>query len=258
VSLRPAAQATISGGFWGERRRVNREVSVPEGGRWLETAGNLGNLRLAAGQADGEYQVQVTTGYPWRGRVTVEVTASGAAPWGLRLRVPGWCDGARLTVNGTSSDAQPVSGWLTATRQWQPGDVAVLDLPMPVRLTEGHPRVDAVRGCLAVEKGPLVYCLEQIDQLDERLDDVAFVAGSPLVAREEPALLGGLVTVTGQGYLRQPRANGAGWWPYQAVGGAQRQQWQQVTVTAVPYSAWVNRTPGAMRVWVPRRPGDSA
>jgi DUF1680 family protein len=213
---------------------------------------------FAADVAGQRAEVKVATGYPWDGQVTAEVTASGAAPWGLRLRVPGWCGGARLTVNGTPADARPVSGWLTVTRQWQPGDVAVLDLPMPVRLTEGHPRVDAVRGCLAVEKGPLVYCLEQIDQPGERLDDLAVDAGSPLVAREEPGLLGGLVTVTGPGYLRQPAANGSGWWPYQASGGAQAQRWREVTVTAVPYFAWANRTPGAMRVWVPRRPAGGA
>jgi uncharacterized protein len=117
--------------------------------------------------------------------------------------------------------------------------------------------VDAVRGCLAVEKGPLVYCLEQIDQPGGRLDDVAVDADSPLVAHEDPGLLGGLVTVTGPGYLRRPAANGSGWWPYQAADGAGREQWHEVTLTAVPYFAWANRAPGAMRVWVPRRPPES-
>jgi uncharacterized protein len=225
-------------------------AAASEDGLWLC---QYATGSIAASVAGQPAALRVTTGYPWHGRVTVEVTASGAAPWGLRLRVPGWCDGARLTVNGTPCEARPASGWLAVTRQWQPGDVAVLDLPMPVRLTEGHPRVDAVRGCLAVEKGPLVYCLEQLDQPGGRLDDVAVDPGSALVAREEPDLLGGLVTVTGPGYLRQPGANGAGWWPYQTADGAARQQWQQVTLTALPYFAWANRAPGAMRVWIPRR-----
>ncbi|MBO0818709.1 MAG: glycoside hydrolase family 127 protein, partial [Actinobacteria bacterium] len=107
---------------------------------------------FAAEVAGERTAIQVTTGYPWQGQVTVEVTGTGPAPWGLRLRVPGWCRGASLTLNGRPADGELSGGWLAITRQWQPGDVVVLDLPLPARLTQGHPRADAVRGCVAIER----------------------------------------------------------------------------------------------------------
>jgi hypothetical protein len=197
--------------------------------------------------------VRVSTGYPWHGEVAVEVTAAGGAPWTLHLRVPAWCDKPVLTVNGERADAQQEDGWLRVTRPWQAGDTAVLELPMAPRLTAGHPRADAVRGCLAVERGPLVYCLEQGDlPAGVRMDDVAVDPGAQLRASEQPDLLGGVTTVTIPGFLRQDDG-GDGWWPYQSPdpGG---QRWQPLELTAVPYLAWANRGPGAMRVWLPRYP----
>jgi DUF1680 family protein len=220
-------------------------------------------------------RIQVTTGYPWDGRVTVEITATGTIPWRLRLRVPAWCDAARLTVNGEDANTRPAGGWLDITRRWRAGDVVVLELPLVPRLTAAHPRADVLRGCLAIEHGPLVYCLEQEDQsLDARLDDVAIPADPALRAQEQQGLLGGVVTVTATGYLRSPgeptgptgptgpagqgagQGAAAGWWPYQPAGIAGQQRWREATLTAVPYFTWGNRSIGAMRIWIPVRPPD--
>ena len=147
--------------------------------------------------------------------------------WELALRVPSWCADARLTApDGT---ARPVSpGWATLRREWQAGDTVVLELPMPVRLTAGHPRVDAVRGCRAIERGPLVYAVEQIDVTDDTaVDDLRLPAddAGALHASWQPDLLGGCVTITGPGF------------------------------TAVPYALWANREVGPMRVWLPLADG---
>ncbi|MGE5134171.1 MAG: glycoside hydrolase family 127 protein [Gemmatimonadota bacterium] len=206
-----------------------------------------GTFAAAAGE------VEVTTGYPWQGRVTVRVTASGPQPWSLHLRIPGWCAGPRIMVNGQPSPARPADGWARLQRQWEPGDVVELGLPIPARLTAGHPRADAVRGCVAIERGPLVYCLEQADQPAwARLDDVAISPGAPLDAAERPGLLGGVTTVTVPGHRRQPGpgGNGAGWWPYRPAGQQDGDRWEETTLTAIPYFAWANREPGAMRVWI--------
>lgn len=211
---------------------------------------------FAAGDGGRRLAVQVSTGYPWQGQVSVTVTAAGGEPAGLHLRVPGWCSGAAATVNGVPAAAGTADGWLHLTRQWQPGDVVMLDLPMPVRLTAGHPRADAMRGCLAAERGPLVYCLEQADlPAHARLDDVTIDADGPLRAARQPGLLGDVVTVTARGYLRRPGSPGGAWWPYQPPESAATAGWQEITLTAVPYFAWANRGPGAMRVWIPRYPG---
>ncbi|MEH0399518.1 glycoside hydrolase family 127 protein [[Kitasatospora] papulosa] len=163
--------------------------------------------------ATGVYgPVSVETDYPWDGRIAV--TAGEAGAWTLSLRVPAWASDATL-------DGEPVgTGWLRVRRRWQRGERVVLDLRLRPRLTRPDPRVDAVRGCAAVEFGPLVHCLESADQ-PRRLDEVLLDASTALEAEHRPWLLGG-VTVVRAGDL-----------------------------TAVPYAVWANRGAGAMRVWIP-------
>lgn len=217
----------------------------------------------------GGLTVRVATAYPWDGTVTVTVEdAPGALPRTVSLRLPAWCADHTLTVNGTTVEdgvegggvgggvdgAEP--GWLRITRDFTPGDTVRLDLAMPARLTVPPARVDAVRGCAAVERGPLVYCLEQTDQPD-RLDPdtVAVVPDAPLTVRSRPGLLGGVhtVTVTGRPLpADDPSDAPSADWPYPtytpAASGAPR---ESVELTAVPYYAWANREAGVMRVWLP-------
>ena len=105
----------------------------------------------------GPVELAVETGYPWSGSVTVEVVACGDAEWTLSLRVPGWARGAVV-------DGQPVApGYAELTRRWRAGDRVVLELDVSPRLTAPNPRIDAVRGCVALERGPIVYCFEADD-----------------------------------------------------------------------------------------------
>lgn len=223
---------------------------------YLATADDSG-LQLhqyATGVYGGDgLTVRVTTEYPWEGTVTVTVDeAPTALPRTLSLRLPAWCADHTLTVNGTTVEDGADSGWLRVTRAFTPGDTVRLDLAMPARLTVPSSRVDAVRGCAAVERGPLVYCLEQTDQ-PGRLDPdaIAVPPDTPLTVRNRPELLGGVRTVSVTGNrLRADDASGD--WPYlpyaSATSGEPR---ESVELTAVPYYAWANREPGAMRVWLP-------
>jgi DUF1680 family protein len=164
--------------------------------------------------------------------------------------VPAWSPRTRVAVNGEDVSDQPEDGWLRITRDWQPGDVVTMDLDMEVRVVTADPRVDATRGSVALERGPLVYCLEAVDQSGGfRLDDVVVDPAGPVTAHERPDLLGGVVTLAARGRLRsggQP----PGWWPYRGAEVAQ-QPGAEIELTAVPYYAWANREPGAMRVWIP-------
>jgi hypothetical protein len=190
--------------------------------------------------------VRVRTEYPWDGRVEVEIAETPAEPWTLSLRVPGWCSGARLDGQGVPA------GYARVRRTWRAGDTVALELPMPPRLIEPHPRIDAVRGCLAIERGPLVYCLESADApAGTTLDDVLLHAAGALEALPRPDLLGGIVAVAATGRHREA----AGWgdtWPYAPADGAQGLgDGPPVTLLAVPYALWGNRGGGAMRVWTP-------
>ena len=215
--------------------------------------------------AGAEVVADVATGYPWDGDIEVTVRETGEAPWELCLRVPGWAVGASLLVNGREapSPAEP-GGYYRAERSWRRGDTVRLGLPMDPRLTTGSHRADAVRGCGAIERGPLVYCIEQADQPPGVLVDEVVLERGDMVCQARPDLLGGVTTievpgievpgieVPGSGAVPEPGAapyyrDGPPWTgprPNLAAG-------ERARLLAVPYFAWANRGPGAMRVWVP-------
>jgi DUF1680 family protein len=211
------------------------------------------------GEASGSPVVlSVATEYPWDGRITVSVDeAATDAPWTLSLRIPQWCD--RFTVQyGEQTDDETSAaledGWLRLSRTWRTGERVVLELDMEPRLTSADPRVDAVRGCVAIERGPLVYCLEQVDNPGGGLDDVVIDTSHPLTAKHHPDLLGGVTTVLGSGYRRAMAPQG--WWPYPSgpasvANASEPEASGRIDLAAVPYFAWANRQDGAMRVWLP-------
>jgi len=198
--------------------------------------------------------LQMETRYPWEGRVKITVAETGAEPWTLALRIPGWCKYASLWLNGDIIAGGASDGtYASLTRMWQPGDVVELDLALSPRLTAAHPRVDAIRGSLAIERGPLVYCLEEEDQQPGvDLLDVCLAPNAELEAVWQEDLLGGVVTVVADG-----QAADVGDWEEQLYrpASAPETDARPVKLIAVPYYAWANRTSGAMRVWIPTHSG---
>jgi hypothetical protein len=214
------------------------------------------------GDADGAPAVvSVNTDYPRDGRIRLTVEQGPEQPWTLSLRIPEWC--GRYTLRHGSGDpvtgAVAEEGWLRVERTWAPGDEVVLELDLTPRLVVADPRVDAVRGCAAIERGPLVYCLEQADHPGGGLDDVSIDPAVPLTLKDRPDLLGGVVTVLAGGYRSIPVPSASGWWPYRTRPEAQSgsaiepaaEGGTAIELTAIPYYAWANRSSGAMRVWLP-------
>lgn len=200
--------------------------------------------------AAGAVRLIVQAGLPWNGSVSITTNGPAGVPWTLTLRVPAWSPRTRVAVNGADVSDQPEDGWLRITRDWHPGDVVTMDLDMEVRVVTADPRVDTTRGAVALERGPLVYCLEAVDQPGGfRLDDVVIDPAGPVTPQQRPDLLGGVVTLAARGRLR-PGGRSPGWWPYR-VAEIDQQPGAEVELTAVPYYAWANREPGAMRVWIP-------
>ena len=192
----------------------------------------------------------MTTDYPWDGTVTIRIAAAPAGWWELALRVPHWAEQPTLTVNGIAADTAPVDGWWVVGREWSDGDEVLLMLPLEPRLTVADPRLDATRGAVAVECGPLVYCLEAVDNPGHRLDDLTLdTAVAPKVVRRD-GRLEGAATIQTAGRVR-PQTSTL-WWPYRSAdspaGDGPR---ESVPLTVVPYYTWGNREPGAMRIWVP-------
>jgi uncharacterized protein len=191
----------------------------------------------------GPVGLEVATAYPWQGEVTVRIVRSVSAPWELALRQPAWCEDVSVTG---ASFADSGDGYRRARRIWAAGDEVRLVLGLPVQVISAHPAVDAVRGCVALRRGPLVYCLEQRDQPDElSLDDVRIDLSAPI---EAVTAADGTVRLTGLGRSGAAR-NWAGELYRPAAGRVK--PGAPVRWVAVPYYRWANRGESAMRVWLP-------
>ena len=194
--------------------------------------------------------VHMESDFPWQGRVQLTVAASDGTPWALRLRIPAWAHGWTLRVNGEAVQPAVERGYALVERAWAAGDVVDLDLPMQPVLLEANPRVDSTLHSLAIQRGPVVYCLEAADQdPDINLLDVRVNPAAPLSSNWRPDLLGGVMVVEASG-----AAVDASPWADQLYRpfGAVHETSRPTTLRAVPYYAWANRGPGAMRVWIPR------
>jgi DUF1680 family protein len=215
---------------------------------------------IAAQLRAGTVALEVRTGYPWSGGVEITVRAAPEAEFGLAVRVPAWSPGARLTLGGRPLAAAAEGGYLVARRHWQPGDVVTLDLDVRPRLSYPSRRTDALRGTVAVERGPLVYCFEQADHGEVSIEDLAVAPSmTPAALGEQPAatvlgetVLGESVAVTVPA-VRLPAAAQAAF-PDQPDDGAPADGQPAVAVAvAIPYFQWDNRDGGPMRVWLPLR-----
>jgi DUF1680 family protein len=192
--------------------------------------------------------LDVATAYPWAGDVAMTVRPASPSRFALRLRVPGWARGAALKVNGTSVEAPPVErGYAVLDREWKAGDRVELALPMPVERVVAHPKVAADAGRVALQRGPIVYCVEGADN-GKGLDGAFLSWDAPVTAEPRTDLLGGVVVLKADA----ARLDGAPDWSgtlYQAAPPV-----QAVPLVAIPYAVWDNRTPGPMAVWLPTAP----
>jgi DUF1680 family protein len=147
-------------------------------------------------------------------------------------------------VNGQPATDTPVErGYLVLDREWKPGDAVDLSLPMPPFRVEAHPRVLADAGRAALQRGPLVYCLEGVDN-PWPLHRIVLPAEAALTPRHEPGLLGGVTVLEGPA----ERTTDEGW--SGALYRAAKPATEAVRIRAVPYYAWDHRAPGEMRVFL--------
>ncbi|MFJ1668532.1 glycoside hydrolase family 127 protein [Streptomyces bottropensis] len=192
----------------------------------------------------------VRTDYPSGGTVTVRIVRSPAGPWTLSLRVPAWAAGAPAWLVDPDGLRRPVTpGPATVTRVFRPGEEVRLDLPVAPRWIHADPRVDAVRGTVAVQRGPLVYCAESVDLPDGH--EVDAIRVDPSTTPEDGPAGDGTVVVAGEVTARAGRSEAA--WPYEPLDRPTAQPpADPIGIVLVPYHSWAGRGPSTMRVWLPR------
>ncbi|QHT63241.1 glycoside hydrolase family 127 protein [Paenibacillus lycopersici] len=187
-----------------------------------------GETTIAA--ADGrKVRLIQSTAYPWEGRIALAVLPEQAGEFEIRLRVPGWCRGYRVSLQEEGrlgdNEARLEKGYIVLNRKWSPGDTVLLDLDMPVETVRSRPEAEANRGRIAIQRGPVVYCVEQTGNEGLDYDAFALSPHAPFAVEHREELLGG-VTV-----LRGHTAEG-------------------MPLVLTPYYAWDNREAGFMQVWV--------
>jgi uncharacterized protein len=195
--------------------------------------------------------LDVETDYPREGVILVRVREDTTTPWTLTLRVPEWADGACLVVRpdgeGGSERRSVRPGAAQVRRAFRQGDVIELHLPVAPRFTVADPRIDAVRGCIAVERGPEVLCLESVDLAAASGGRMTDVGAIRLDATVAPREVGAAVVVRLRSAVPETRA-----WPYEkpAPGWSVPAE-EAIDVPLVPYHEWAERGPATMRVWLP-------
>ncbi len=189
--------------------------------------------------------VRQETTYPWNGTITLRLGMDESSTFGLRLRIPGWCRNAQITVNGEAFDlaSHLEGGYVRVERVWQADDTVELELAMPVERMYAHPEVRQDAGCVVLQRGPLVYCLEGADN-NVPLHRIIVPRAVELASNFEADILGGVTVI----HSKVPVEDDADW-----AGSLYRSQPASVqsgAITAIPYYAWDNRQPGEMRVWL--------
>ncbi len=194
----------------------------------------------------GPLTLHQATHYPWDGGVAFSLEMDHPMAFELNLRFPGWCRQASLSVNGQE---QPVAknvdgGYIRLARAWRPGDQVRFEMEMPVERVYAHPEVLQDVGKVALQRGPLVYCVEQVDQ-EVPVDRLFLPKASQLIASFEPGLLGGVVKLTAPARVSEDQDWG------QQLYRPRPAALKAGMLTAIPYYAWDNRQPGGMAVWLP-------
>lgn len=202
--------------------------------------------RLTSGQV---VSLEVDTDYPRSGSVRITTPVDIDDPVTLSLRIPPWADGAEVRVHSagelvTSEVVQP--GWAAVRRAFRAGDSVELDLPIEPRVVHPDSRIDSVRGCVAVERGPEVFCLESVDLATASggaVDDVAAIrldTSTPIIAKDGAPVVRLLIV---QNDDEHP-------WPYADL-DPEPSLASAVEVPLIPYHDWAERGPSTMRVWLP-------
>jgi hypothetical protein len=203
---------------------------------------------------DGEALVLVqATKYPWDEAVEIRFEKTPVEPFGLFLRIPNWTTNARMSINGSPLNLACKPGsYCEIRRSWKDGDRVEIELPMPIRIVHANPRVRENAGHLAIQRGPLIYCLESKDHPDVSIFDIVLPLDSSrssaaFESRFEPDLLGGIVTISAGALTYGVAQSEEKLYSFDGFPPPAK----SITLKAVPYFAWANRGPSEMLVWIP-------
>ena len=188
------------------------------------------------------------TGYPWTEDVEIIVKPEHTSEFTIALRIPGWSRNALIKINGETCQLCSIidKGYAKIKRLWKDGDIIQVELPMPVERVMANPEVRENAGKVALQRGPIVYCLEEVDN-GKNLWDITLTNEYKLISEYYSELLGGVVVIKGNALRSDDSCRESNLY---YVG---EKKYKKVNIQAIPYSRWCNRKPGEMLVWVRQR-----
>jgi len=195
------------------------------------------------------------TKYPWGDSVSLAVTPATPSEFGVFLRIPAWSRKTKVTVNGKAAQGTPTPGeYFAIKREWKSGDSIRVQFDMGPQVVAANPRVRENLGRVAVQLGPLVYCLEHVDQPDRgSIFDVSLPLrtdpSKEFRSEFRPEMLGGIVVLQHKGIATLKPSSGEPL--YRTLEKATQPGGKEVDLIFIPYYVWANRLPGPMEVWVP-------
>ncbi|PMC37447.1 hypothetical protein CJ195_11880 [Bacillus sp. UMB0899] len=188
------------------------------------------------------------TNYPWDENIQMVVNTDSelAQEFTIALRIPGWCRYATLKINGVETDIKSnfKSGYIYLQRQWENSDVIELKLSMPVEKIISNPNVRMNAGKIAIQRGPVVYCIEEVDN-GKNLTSISLPKDALFEAYYDKELLNGVVVIETRARKDSQRLA-----QEDLLYNTVEYETEEMTIKAVPYFTWCNRTPGEMLVWI--------
>ncbi|MGB2622651.1 MAG: glycoside hydrolase family 127 protein [Candidatus Acidiferrum sp.] len=193
------------------------------------------------------------TNYPWDGGVEITVTPAEAKEFTFHLRIPGWSEDTHVAINGKAVTGAVSGKYLALRRRWSPGDVIRVKFAMTPQVIEANPRVVDDYGRVAVRRGPLVFCLEQLDQPEGvGLFDVSLDVRPERASNFEEEfhndMLGGVMVLKHRGAVSDKSESSEALYQHYT---AKKPEMKQVELRFIPYYAWANRAATPMQVWTP-------
>jgi hypothetical protein len=197
-----------------------------------------------------------STRHPWENTVKIVLDKVPSARFSLFVRIPYWAERAKVAVNEQSPFVVKNPGsYYQMRRRWQANDRVEITFDMPVRAVHCNPLVRENRGRVALQRGPVVYCLESVDHQDTSVFDIVLPSdlsdiADKLETRFEPDLLAGVVSLTGTALAYDSSLSEKELYSFTPF----RRNLKLVEIKAIPYFAWANRGPSEMTVWIPQAP----
>jgi DUF1680 family protein len=205
--------------------------------------------------------IKMETQYPWNGDVKISVTPSAKQVQSkLYLRIPGWAGNIAspgelysytnkletpvvIKVNGVATTFKTENGYAVIDKAWKKGDVVEMNIPMPVRMIESRGELKFNNNRVALQRGPLIYCVEGADN-DGKAWNLIVPANSTFNTVKSTVLSENIIALQGQ----LPVVN--------VSGDGTSLQTSTKTITAIPYYSWCNRGSNQMQVWLPTKISD--